>query len=320
MATLRIMRSSVGAAAYEEVESRAGSGNVKGPDLWEERSYIMQFTDTSWTAAEACNAAGVPAYGSQLGVYNLYVVSKSAAPDPKDQHIVRVKVRWESFKPNERQPHINQTESIWSVQKTLAQYPTEERLDYDLAGKPTQNVVGEPIEPPVTKAVYDDKISISFLTNTSASQYWAGQFKSCINSNAVTLTIGVCPHIYNPGELYLSQVNESTAFDESGSACSSVTLEILGRHNGSNSWYERRPNLSMLKATNATSPHTDPTPIYVKETDPNDNSTRYVYTSSPRYLDASGAIIPVGGSITLNEFSVASTANFSQLLTTKILA
>jgi hypothetical protein len=184
MATLRELYShpGAGATAVEYIESRRGGGDVVAGEAQEERIYGMQFTDTTWTTADALYATGVPAFGAQLG--NKYCTEKYAEPDPGDQTVVKVRAIFKTLKPSDRAPHINATTPIWSIAKTISQFPTEEVVDRDLAGKICVNVLGERMQPPVTKLIYDDKITIKFLTNTSGPQYYAWITKGCVNSYA----------------------------------------------------------------------------------------------------------------------------------------
>jgi hypothetical protein len=324
MASLVAMPShpEVGAAAYEEIASRRGGGDVRTLDLWEERHYIMKFSDYTWTSIDAENASGVPAYGAQLGSFNCYLMEKSVQADAGDQSVVHVTVTFRSLKPTEKQPHFNATQSRWSIVKTMDWQPWESKIDKDVTGKPCVNVLGEPIQPPLMVYKADAKIHIKFLTNASDAQWAIGQCMLSVNSKAYTITIGACPYFCDIGTLFCMPGSVSDAWDENGSRATDIQMDLLYRAPDlSNStasgsaWWEFRPNLSLCVATYASAPTYAALPI-MKGTDGTytTNNTNGVYINDPLYLNSSGQILTAGSAIVLNSFVVKGTANFDTLL------
>ncbi len=293
MATLIEMAShpGSGATAVEVVESRKGGRDLTTMEKWEERVYIMQFSNTTWVTADAETASGVPADGASLGA--MYATQKTTEPDAQDQTVVRVRVMFKTLRPNGQQPHIHSTESIWSVVKRIEDFPTEQRVDIDNAGKPIVNCLGEAMIPPVTKLVYDQKITIDFMTNASASQYFAFLQKGQYNTDSFTITIGACGYALTPGSTVFSQYTSADAWDADGVRCAAMHLELLVRDEGTSSWYDVRPNLSLCKANNTNSPLTGMTPILTLPTD-----TTSAYITEPQFLDVHGGTLATGTSIT----------------------
>ena len=315
MATLIEMYSHKGdgVTAVECIESRRGHGDSVAMESWEERLYEMQFSDTTWNSIDARNATGVPAYGSVLTGTAMYLTEKSVEPDPSDQTIVRVRVMFKTLRPNERQPHINGTSSIWSVVKSIEQFPSEQRIDVDLNGKLCINVLGEAMQPPVTELVYDSKIVIRFITNASAPQYWAWQTQGNVNNDAFTMTIGTCGYPFFAGTMFFQEYTINDSWDENGSKCAECAFHFLARNNGTSSFDDSRPNMSLYKSILSSGTMTlnadgtpKMTPILAV-----DNDTTQGYITEPKFLSSVGQPIPQGGTATLNWFHTKLWTNFT---------
>jgi len=275
---------------------------------WEERTYAMQFSDALWNTFNVYYAAGVPAFGLNITGTNLYLTDKRIDPDPGDQTVVRCICRFETPKPDQRQPHTNATMSVWSVVKSISSVPIERAVEKDIDGKVCVNVLGEVFNPPITVIQQDAQFDIKFLTNSSVSQMEVVNCEGFVNSAAFTLTVGACPYFIDAGEFYLEKTNISDAWDENGSRCSAIQLLALFRDNSSlgsmDAWHEFRPNLSLNKANDTTSPAAHVWPI----------TNEIGMATEPKYLDSHGVVILPGGTITMNEFKVKGTANMMTLL------
>jgi hypothetical protein len=303
-----------GASAYEVVESRRGATDITTGETWEERLYIMQFNDCYWTTFDARNANGIPTLGCQLGTSGMYCLSKEVEPDPADQTVVRCRAMFKTLRPNDKQPRMNATSPIWSVVSRIEGFPTEEKVEMDVNGKICVNCLGDPIQPPLTRLMYDASINLSFLTNSSAYQHYAWQAITKVNSIPFTLHIGACDYHIDAGELFFNRYTVNDDWDENGGKCAGITLDFLWRQNSvqglGDAWHEKRPNLSFCKAKDPAHPaNGSRIRIKLDPTDPFSDSI-----GDPVYLDASGQPIPAGGLVVMNNFTIKEEIDFHYLL------
>lgn len=319
-------------SAVEIVGSRGGSSNYESGFREGTAIFKVAFTDASAFAWEAENAVGIPLMGAQLGSTGLYVVEKSAKPDPNDQTIWMVEVKYRTLTTTEGrlQPNVNPTTSTWSVVKSIKSYPTEVPIQKDYNNKPVVNCLGEPMNPPVTAVAYDAQINISFVT-TSTTHYSAIQSTlGKVNSDTGTITIGSDALIISAGQLFFQNYSDQEVYVQNGSTgtqtrASQFDYEFLWRGGG---WAEQRPNLSLMWAPNGTSGTLSNGMVKCQGIASNCTDSAWVasnattsgylsgggtmpeYITEPRYLDADGKIIPNGGTIVLNSFTTKGTASF----------
>jgi hypothetical protein len=313
-------------SAWEVVGSRGGSSNIENGTREATTIYRVQFTDGTAYSYEAENATGVPVMGAQLGSTGLYVVEKTGKPDTADQTIwtVEVKHKTLNYAPGAMQPNINPTQSTWSIVKAIKSFATEEAVQVDLTGKIVQNCLGEAMNPPVTALVYDEEMTIEFLTTATTHQAWIGTTISSCNSESITLTIGCNNHIFLPGELFFKDYSKNEAYVQNGTTSAQVRAsqyhyDFLWRSGG---WADQRANLSLMWAPNGTSGTLTTGQIRLAGLLGNGTDADYLsangttpqFVTEPQFLDANGKPIAHGGTITLNIFTMKGTASFASLL------
>lgn len=315
-------------SAYEVKASRAGSGNVEANTREAKAVYLVKFTDATAYSWEAENATGVPVWGAQLGTTGMYVVEKRGTPHPDNQKIWQVEVTYRNLKQTEGviQPNPNPTQSTWSIVKSIGDYPSEVPVQKDATGKVVANVLGEPMNPPLTQVQHDAQIQINFVTTATSHGYYTSLALECVNSDAGTITIGANNYVFGVGTLYFKNWADKEVFVQNGTSsnvrASQFTYDFLWRADG---WHEKRPNLSLMMAPNGTSGTltngqvkccgiagncTDSAWLASNATTPGYTGALPEYVTEPRYLDADGKPIANGGSITLNDFTTKETANF----------
>ncbi len=300
----------------EQKGSRPGFGGIGTGEAWEERIYKGEFTDTSANSVDARNGTGVPAYGAQLGSYALYLMDKHAEADPNNQAVWIVKCTYRTLHALTLQPNFNASASdgsqhVWNVLKRTDPYPIEVPIQKDRAGKVMVNVIGEPIKPSPTRVIYDELISISFLTDL-IDRTTIDACKGKVNSATVNITIGGATANYLANTLLFQAPPIEELFDQNGSKIAKVVYQLLYRSDTFTGMY---PNLSFNKyggsGTLGTGGTTN-TAITIG------NGTNMAYASEAQYLDAAGLPLAVGGTITIvnsgSGFDFLSTANFTTLL------
>ncbi len=290
---------------------RSGGVNVETNESYEEQVWWVKFTDETATSLEAVNAAGLPAWGSALSGTTLYCVNKTASQRDDDHKFFDVTVTFKTLKFTPRQ---SSTVSTWSVVKSITGVPWEHEIQYDYAGKPCVNVLGEPMNPPITELLYDAKIDISFMTNSTTHYANVTTCLGMVNAGTCTLTIGGQNIYLAPGTTWFSNYSANETTDPDGGKCLAFRYELSYRADG---WHEMRPHMSLMKgviSSGTLTQHPDGTIACERIVD-NDSQN----VSEPRYLYASGSLtigqpIPPGGTIELADFTVKGTANFTTLL------
>ncbi len=300
----------------EVAGSRRGGGRLGSGESWEERVYQGEFTDSSANSVDARNGTGVPAFGAKLGSYNLYLLDKDADPDPKNQAIWLVKCTYRTLNANMQAPNFNVAmtngyQHIWNVIKRIDPYPVEVPIQKDRYGKVMVNVIGEPIKPSPTYVIYDELISISFMTD-ALDRASIDACKGKVNSATVNLTIAGQSANYLAETLLFQAPPIEEIYDIDGNLAAKAVYQLLYRKDTFTGKY---PNLSFNKyggsGTLGTGGTTN-TPITIG------TGTAQAYATEAQYLDLSGAPVALGGNITIvnnsSGYDYLSTANFSTLL------
>ncbi len=300
--------------AAEVPESGRGGGSLQNMESWEERKYYVEFSDTTATHMDARNANGVPLWGAQLTsgtggglvYYSLYAMEKEAERTSPTTWTVTVK--WMTLKPNDKQPKLNVSQHFWSIVKTLTGVPFEKAIEKDITGAACLNCIGEPYTPPITRLEYDAKLTINLLTNDTTYGTALASCRGALNGSSYTITIGGIPFLFDAFTTKLDNYVLGDQYDQDGAKIASVSLELLYRRptvvGGTDSWMEKRPNLSFNQSVSG---QAKPQPIM------NNTLPTSAPISEPRYLDAAGHQIPLGGQQVTKDYMVCSTANFDQL-------
>ncbi len=300
----------------EQMGSRSGNGSIGSGEASEVRIYKGEFTDNTANSVDARNGTGVPAYGSALGSYALYLMDKDAAPDPENQAVWIVKCTYRTLHAALLQPNFNVAmtngyQHIWNVLKRSDPYPVEVPLQKDRYGKVMVNVIGEPIKPSPTTVIYDELISISFLTDL-IDRTTIDSCKGKVNSATINITIGGATANYLANTLLFQAPPIEELYDQDGNKIAKVVYQLLYRKDTFTGMY---PNLSFNKYGGSGTLGTGGTtnaPIMIG------TGTNSALASEAQYLDAAGLPLAVGGSITIvnsgSGYDFLSTANFSTLL------
>ncbi len=287
--------------AIEVVESRSGGGDINTGDSYETRKYKVQFTDTSANSIDARNGSGVPAYGNQLGSYELYLHNKEAVVDRADQRWWMVTVTYRTLKAFEQQPNFDNS-SIWNIIKNAVPYPYEIALQKDVrTGKPIVNVFGEPVRPPLVRVKYDYQINISFLTNALDTTNLDAQ-SDTVNGSTISITIGGEAWTFAAETLLFQAATVQETFDADGALIAQVSIPLIYRKD---TWLQRIPNTSFYRTGDSDNNYNTTMPILDFNHQP---------VNEPRYLDGYGQPLADGDDIFTNDFWVNTTSNFDTLL------
>jgi hypothetical protein len=246
--------------------------------------YLGVYSDNSATPLDAESGTGVPAYGSQYGSANLYLMNKHANRDAKNPGIWTVTLTYKTLASFAQQPKLNATSTKWAILSTITPYPVEVPLQKDpRTGALMVNCIGEAIKPAPTKIIFDKQLNISFTT-TALLQSDINACEEKTNPSAVNLPFGAGTLTFAADTMLFKSTPAQETYDVDGNKIVNMNYMFLIRKD---TWLGQYPNLSYNYAGSSGA---IPMKILDARGDP---------LSEPQYLDDAGFPLPAGGTITI---------------------
>lgn len=284
--------------------SISGEGDSASGSATETRVYQVKFDDTTATSVDARNASGVPAYGAQLGSYQLYVTSKDAEQDEKNRKYWSVRVTYKAPTGDNNIAIRPPGATKWAVQVSITSVPVQVPVTKDINGKIIANTLGEPIQPVLSRVIHDIQLNVTYTTDSPD----IATIMAClehVNADDHTIAIGGGTYTIPAGSMKLDAWALNESYDSDGNKQCQVTLQFLLRNQVSASgdnWHEFVPNMSYYLDDGSGNLY----PI----TDGNNQPV-----NEPKYIASDGlAILETGDDVYLNEFVTVPSTSFTTLL------
>jgi hypothetical protein len=322
----------------ERIKGGDGDGDIKTSQANEKVRYMVVFSDSGASAYDARNATSsngnVPVYGAQLttisGTIPLYLTGKTATRSTQNSNVWTVECTYTTLSAVEVPPKPAgwTTGDKYGVQVSCRSLPFTEEVQVDLLGNPIANVLGFPINPPLTRTGYDQQIEVTFYTD-APDQTSINQCIGCANEFLVSMTIGATTWQFSAGTFRFTDYSWEVNYGPDGDKVFRVTFTFVFKVDY---WYDIVTNSSFYRAktpragigtitltANDTVPITDGQPTPAQPYNGGSATLTGAMVVTPRFLDSTGEVIPNGVSLTLTnggklQFQTIALIDFSDLL------
>jgi hypothetical protein len=173
-----------------ERRGRTFTEDVTSGTAEETHYFQVMFDAVNATGNDAAYASGIPLRGSRLGSSNLFASNYKIDQEKEDPRLFYVDVTYKTPQRNQQQSPPDGTGATdkFNVEISGASVPYEARIAVDTDGKQTLNAAGIPLDPPLTRVLYDEEIQVNYYVQQPE---WTvlDTCRGKTNTSAVTMTI-----------------------------------------------------------------------------------------------------------------------------------